>query len=72
MFPNPRKNMWQMKDNGWTPRQYPNDVYGGGPYVSEILLKRTTSDRIWKVGTFFNLALKNMKQNWYFPKNMFF
>ena len=27
--------MWQMKDNGWTPRQYPTDVYGGGgaPYV---------------------------------------
>ena len=39
MFPNPRKNMWQMKDNGWTPRQYPTDVYGGGgdPYVRSFL-----------------------------------
>ena len=37
MFPRPSKNMWQLKDNGWTPRHYPNEIYSGsGPYVSNI------------------------------------
>ena len=36
MFPRPSKNIWQLKDNGWSPRHYPSEQYTGAPYVSKL------------------------------------